>query len=149
MEKYYTWFREINGWDALTNNDIKVGFWAILAGMLLIFIILFYGLFSLIDSMTGTKKYFYGTIIDKSHSESTLSTNMAVGVNTSGGLSAVPVSSGNPESWSLIIREEHTDKVIKLKTTMQVVYDSKIGQRIEFSRKYGGITKKELSTELS
>jgi hypothetical protein len=118
MDKYYTWFREYNGWHHLKNSEVSDLFWLYVVLILAYSTLVVVALFLIADQSTGKVTYFYGYIIDKDTSH-------------------------------IIIREDITNKVIKLKAPIQTIYDSKPGQRIEFSRKYGGITKKELSTQLS
>jgi hypothetical protein len=149
MKKIYDWYFQLMfGYtqDRYNFTDSLMFWFAALIAVIIVGLIIWI-IYSAIDSITAHQEESEGIIIDKSHDPDTTSTNVGVGIV--GGQTALLVtSSGSPESWHIIVRETSTNEVLKFDTTMQYLYDCKIGQKQRFVKKIGGISKSIISQSL-
>jgi hypothetical protein len=90
-----------------------------------------------------------GELIDKRYmgEQTTSGTGTAIMPNMSGGVGfgIISGSSHTDEEFLFFIK---ADKIYKTEVDMQQFYSYKIGDRISFEVKIGGLSKTELSTEI-
>jgi hypothetical protein len=124
-------------------------FLIIIFACLLILWLIYHLVYDKIDSAKANKQILYGELIDKRYmgEQTTSGTGTMIIPNMNGGIGVgiVSGSSHTDEEFLFFIK---ADKVYKTEVDMQQFYSYKIGDRISFEVKIGGLSREELGTEI-
>ena len=120
---------------------------AILSAAGLIIWLIYGGIYDYFDNRSATIETLTGELIDRRYigEQTSSGTGTAILPNTNGGvgLGLVSTSSHSDEEFLFFIK---ADKVYKVEVDMQQFYAYKIGDKIRFELKRGGLSKEELDT---
>lgn len=111
--------------------------------------LIYSSIYGYVDKKRSTKKILFGELVDKKYIGEKYSSGMGTAVipNTSGsvGIGLVSTSSHSDEKFLFFVK---SDKVYKMKVDMQQFYSKKIGEKVRFEVRIGGLSKDEINIEL-
>lgn len=125
-------------------NDVSDYLLVFFVTILVLFLVLLLimGMYNLLDEVIFVRREeSSGVIIDKSHRPDTQKTNVGYGVTSGGNVATVITTTGSPEAWFLIIKENATRNIYKIECDIDAVYNFEIGDEVDFRKKYGKISK--------
>lgn len=107
---------------------------------IIISLMILYLIYVALDDKLGSWEDYTGTIVDKQYVGATTSSGSITTVNSSGGIGVGRTSNNSPEEFLLFAVVNVN--VFKVDSSMNEYYSYKVGDKLQFSIKYGKWSKK-------
>lgn len=143
IKEFYEWFGIGGGYSGWHAIDTMMAIIMTIIALLMLSLIA-YGIWSWIDSY-GQWYHFEGKVVGRAYEPATSSTSVGMIANGSGGVSPMVTSSSSPESFDMFVRLKD-NTIQKLYVSQQRYFDLKDGDKVDFWKKRGRLSKAWIDT---